>query len=73
MKYITLLLTLLCGVVLADANVDLGDGKTRFDLAREWCQEKRDPSLTYYIIADGTRVVMSASCAQFLKEEVEEE
>ena len=40
MKYITLLLTLLYGVALADANVDLGGKKTRFDEAREWCLEK---------------------------------
>ena len=61
MKYITLLLTLLFGVALADANIDLGGKRTRMDEAREWCVEKNDPTLNYYQIADGTRVVFGAS------------
>ena len=39
--------------------------QTRMDEARDWCLLKGDPSLNYYIIADGNRVVFAAGCKQF--------
>lgn len=69
---ILLLLFLIPTLILADAGVDLGDGKSRFDVAREWCAA--NPYQEVWMLLDKkdpTRLLAMITCNMF-KEKIDE-
>ena len=49
----------------ADASVDLGHGETRFDIARDWCEDNPNQRFIMLDPKNQSRVLFSFTCSNF--------